>query len=216
VTDAAAAAWLEVLGALITNAAHASNNALNAAAVNLSVLASRLTSPKVAESSGTELAARTAGFAAQAAAGLDSVSELVQSMVGLARPLPVPGDPWRMVADIVRVVTADTRQGTSVWSVEISDPVLMPDAGPLVRLAIASGVVALHRAGHGGTVRWAGREVVLGWPDGSPGAPPAGTVVDTRPILADNILRIVSAAGFAVRVEAGSVTFSIPEVMVNA
>jgi hypothetical protein len=199
---------MEVLGALISNAAHASNNALNAAAVNLSVLASRLSSPAVAESSGTDLAARTAGFAAQAAAGLDSVSELVQSMVALARPLPVPADPWRMVADIVRVATADTRQGALAWSVEMSDPVLMPDAAPLVRLAIASGVVALQREGHGGTVRWSGREVVLGWP--------SGTSSDARPILADNILRMVSIAGFAVHAEADRVTFSIPEVMVNA
>jgi hypothetical protein len=208
VTDAAAAAWLEVLGALISNAAHASNNALNAAAVNLSVLASRLSSPTVAESSGTDVAARTAGFAAQAATGVDSVSELVQSMVALARPLPVPADPWRIVADIVRVATADARQGTSPWRVEISDPVLMPDAAPLVRLAVASGVVALQREGHDGTVRWGGREVVLGWP--------TGVSPDGRPILADNILRIVSSAGFAVHVEADSVTFSIPEVMVNA
>jgi hypothetical protein len=199
---------MEVLGALISNAAHASNNALNAAAVNLSVVASRLSSATVAESSGTDLAARTAGFAAQAAAGLDSVSELVQSMVALARPLPVPADPWRMVADIVRVATADTRQGASAWSVEMSDPVLMPDAAPLVRLAIASGVVALQREGHGGTVRWRGREVVLGWP--------SGTSSDARPILADNILRMVSIAGFAVHAEADRVTFSIPEVMVNA
>jgi hypothetical protein len=199
---------MEMLGALISNAAHASNNALNAAAVNLSVVASRLSSATVAESSGTDLAARTAGFAAQAAAGLDSVSELVQSMVALARPLPVPADPWRMVADIVRVATADTRQGASAWSVEMSDPVLMPDAAPLVRLAIASGVVALQREGHGGTVRWRGRQVVLGWP--------SGTSSDARPILADNILRMVSIAGFAVHAEADRVTFSIPEVMVNA
>jgi hypothetical protein len=216
VTDAAAAAWLEVLGTLIANAAHASNNALNAAAVNLGVLASRLSSPKVAESSGAELASRTATFATQASAGLDAVSELVQSMVALARPLPVPVDPWRMVADIVRVVSADTPLGTSAWSVELTDPVLMPDAGPVVRLAVASGVLALQREGHGGTVRWVGRTVVLGRSDGSAGAPPSGATLDTRPILADNILRIMSAAGFAVQVEGGSVTFSIPEVMVNA
>lgn len=207
-TDAAAAAWLEVLGALISNAAHASNNALNAAAVNLSVLASRLSSPAVAESSGKDLAARTAGFAAKAATGVDAVSELVQSIVALARPLPIPADPWRMVADIVRVATADAHQGTLAWRVEMSDPVLMPDAAPLVRLAIASGVVALQREGHGGTMRWGGREVVLGWP--------TGTSPDARPILADNILRIVRTAGFAVHPEADRVTFSIPEVMVNA
>jgi hypothetical protein len=210
VTDAAAAAWLEVLGALIANAAHASNNVLNAAAVNVSVLASRLSSPKVAESSGEELAGRTAGFAAQAAAGIDALSELVQSMLALARPLPVKADPARMVTDIVRVATVDARQGGPKLDVELCDPMLPgdADAASAVRLGVAAGVVALHRGGQGGSVRWIARDVTLARP-----ARPSGPALAT-PIVADNILRIVAGTGVAVHVEAEMVTFSIPEVTV--
>lgn len=205
-TDALAAAWLDVLGALMADAAHASNNALNAASVNLSVLTTRLSSPKVAESSGEELAGRTAEFAVQAVTGLDSVSELVQSMVALARPLPAPPDPWRMVADIGRVATAGVPPGAIGVGIELREPEVTPDVGPAVRLVIAAGLRALLRAGQGGMVFWVGREIWLAVPAATDGA---------APILSDNILRIVADAGLTVRAEGDVVRFSIPEVTVS-
>ena len=189
-----------MLGVLIANAAHKSNNVLSQAAVSLSVVASRLSSPAAGESSGAELAARTSQFAAGAANGLEAVTELVQSMMALARPLPVPVDPSRMVADIVRVVMADAREGAPAVAVDLREPVLQPEVGPVVRLAIASGVRTLHRAGRGGTVPWVAGEVTLTRPTAAVGA---------KPIIPDDILRIVADAGVAVRSEADVVSLRL-------
>jgi hypothetical protein len=186
----------------MADAAHAANNVLNSAAVNLSVVTTRLSSPKVADSSGEALAERTAEFAIHAALGLDSASELVQSMVALARPLPVPPDPARMVGDIVRVAMAGRREGAAEVAVEIRDPVASPHVGPVVRLAIAAGVRTLLGAGQGGTLRWVGDEVAL--------ARPADAAQDGS-ILPELVMRVVADAGLAVRPAAGMVTFSTLE-----
>jgi hypothetical protein len=199
VTDAAAAAWLEVLGALVADAAHAVNNVLNGAAVNLGVVASRLSSPKVADSTGEALAGRTAGFATDAATGLEVVSELVQSVMSLARPLPVSVDPARLVREIVRVASAGCEAGTVGIGVELRDAVLSPEVGPVVRLAIASGVRTLLRGGSGGMVSWVATDVVLSRPTGSGGGP----------IVPERVVRILADAGLAVRAEADVVTFSL-------
>jgi hypothetical protein len=199
VTDGAAAAWLEVLGALVADAAHAVNNVLNSAAVNLSVVASRLSSPKVADSTGEALAGRTAGFAADAATGLGAVSELVQSVVSLARPLPVSVDPARLVSEIVRVAGAGYESGTVGIGVEMRDPVLPSEVGLVARLAIASGVRTLLRGGTGGMVSWVARDVVLSRPAGSAG----------EPILPERVTRILADAGVAVRAEADVVSLRV-------
>jgi hypothetical protein len=201
VTDAVAAAWLEVLGALVADAAHAVNNVLNSASVNLSVVANRLSSPKVAEFSAEALAGRTAGFAADAANGLDAASELVQSVVALARPLPVPADPARMVADIIRVASVGRRHETAELGVEVRDPIMPPEVASAVRLAIAAGVRTLVQGERGGTVRWVAREVALARPVGA----------GPEPIVSPRVMGIIADAGVAVRTEADIVTFSIPD-----
>jgi hypothetical protein len=208
VTDAAAAAWLEVLGLLIANVAHKSHNVLNATMINLHVLVSRLSPTNIPTGmSGADLSTRTLVHAENASKALDSTSELVHSMLALARPLPVPADPSRMLTDIIRVVTADAREGAPVLDVEVQDPILGQDAGPEARLAIAAGVRALHRSGRGGTVRWVAREVTLAQPNGGANA---------KPILTDEILRILADAGFSVHARTELVTFSIPEGTVSA
>jgi hypothetical protein len=187
----------------MADAAHAANNVLNSAAVNLSVVTTRLASPQVADSSGEALAGRTAEFAVHAADGLDSASELVQSMVALARPLPAAPDPARMVTDIMRVAVAGCRDGVADLVVDLRDPIVAPDQSAVVRLAIATGVRTLLREGQGGTVRWIGSEVVL--------ARPAGSLPQAEPIVAAHVMRIVADAGFAVRPDGEVVTFSILE-----
>jgi hypothetical protein len=199
VTDAAAAAWLEVLGALVADAAHAVNNVLNGAAVNLGVVTSRLSSPKVADATGEALAGRTVGFAADAATGLEAVSELVQSVVSLARPLPVSVDPARLVRDVVRVASAGCESGTVGIGVELRDPVLPSEGGPVVRLAIASGVRTLMRGGTGGMVSWVIRDIVLSRPAGSGG----------EPIVPARVMRILADTGVSVRAEADIVTLRV-------
>jgi hypothetical protein len=199
VTDAAAAAWLEVLGALVADAAHAVNNVLNGAAVNLGVVTSRLSSPKVADATGEALAGRTVGFATDAATGLEAVSELVQSVVSLARPLPVSVDPARLVREIVRVAAAGCESGTVGIGVELRDPVLPSEVGPVVRLAIASGVRTLLRGGTGGIVSWVVRDVVLSRPTGSGG----------EPIVPERVMRMLADSGVSVRAEADIVTLRV-------
>ena len=198
-TDAIAAAWLEVLGVLVSDAAHTVNNLLNDAAINLSAVAGRLSSPKVADSSGPALAERTVAFATHAGSGLDAASELVQSMMGLARPLPTPVDPHRMVAQIIRVAAAGCPKDAPEVGVELQDPVLDPENAPLGRLAIAAGVRTLTHDGVGGTVRWVGSNVALGRPSG----------LRTGPILSKRVLQLLILGRLAVRSEADVVSFSL-------
>jgi signal transduction histidine kinase len=201
-SESAAAAWLEVLGALMGGVAHRSNNILNAATVNAQVLVSRLAPGSVpAGMSGADLSARTFAFAEKTSVALQSTTELVHSMLALARPLSVPADPVRMVDDIVRVVAADADTAGPRLAISVQDAVLPPEAGAVVRLAIASGARVLQCGERGGTVRWVGREVSLTRPNGD-----AGEV----PILGDDIVRILIEAGFAVQARTDVVTFSIP------
>jgi hypothetical protein len=199
VTDAVAAAWLEVLGALVSDAAHTVNNLLNDAAINLSAVAGRLSSPKVVDSTGEALAARTVPFATHAGHGLDAASELVQSMMGLARPLPTPVDPHRMVAQIIRVAAAGSPKDAPEVGVELQDPVLDPENAALGRLAIAAGVRTLAHDGVGGTVRWVGSNVALARPVGA----------RTGAILSKRVLQLLILGGRAVRSEADVVSFSL-------
>lgn len=204
-SEAAAAAWLEVLGALMSNVAHRSSNVLNAAAINLQVLVSRLSPANVPDGmSGAELSSRTFGFAEQASNALGATSELVLSMLALARPLPTPVDPARMVNDIMRVVTAAEVPGALGIVGEVHNAVLPREAGPVARLAIAAGVQAMHRPHYSGRVVWEGLEVRLErvWHGG-----PAG---GEEPMLKEEIVRILDEAGFAVRAQTGVITFFIP------
>ena len=205
-TEAAAAAWLEVLGALTASVAHRANNVFNATAINLHVLVSRLAPANVPDAmSGSELAGRTLGYAEQASTALESTSELVQSILALARPLPTPADPARMLTDIVRVVTAGAGDGTVGPDIEVRNPVLPRESAPLARLAIAVGVREIMRSGYRGRVSWVGREIRLSRePQG------ASTHDGLLPMVSDDIMRIMDDAGFAVQAQTDVVTFSIP------
>jgi signal transduction histidine kinase len=205
-SEAAAAAWLEVLGALTSNVAHRANNVFNAAAVNLHVLVSRLAPANIPSGmSGGDLSARTVVYAEQASKALESMSELVQSLLALARPLPTPVDPARMLMDIVRVVVAGAGDGVLDLDIEVQDPVLPREAAPVARLAIAVGMREIQRTGSRGRVSWVGRDVRLSREaDGA-------SVHDGRlPMVSDEIVRILDEAGFAVQAQTDVVTFSIP------
>lgn len=81
----ASALWLSCLGRLAGRAAHELKNPLNGLALNLEVVRSR------SARAGTEGVA-LAPFAAAAACELERTIPLVEALLALARPLPIPVD----------------------------------------------------------------------------------------------------------------------------
>jgi hypothetical protein len=81
----AAALWLSCLGRLAGRAAHELKNPLNGLALNLEVVRSR------SARAGADASA-LAPFAAAAAGELERTIPLVEALLALARPLPIPVD----------------------------------------------------------------------------------------------------------------------------
>jgi hypothetical protein len=163
VTERAAVAgvWLDLLSATVAEAAHAVSNALHTVAVNLAVVTERLSLPRAAESTGGALAERTVSFAATAADGLDAAAALIQSIMALARPLPLAPDPARLAADILRVVTAPGPPGAASLAVHVESATLPPGAGAEARLVLCAAARAVVGDAAGGDIVWAGPEIVV-------------------------------------------------------
>lgn len=81
----ASALWLSCLGRLAGRSAHELKNPLNGLALNLEVVRSRSARPGIEGSA-------LAPFAAAAAAELERTIPLVEALLALARPLPIPVD----------------------------------------------------------------------------------------------------------------------------
>jgi hypothetical protein len=176
VTDSIVAAlWVDLLGKLAGPAAHAVNNALNNVAINLALVQSRANT------------GAAAAYAERADGYLLEATRLAQTVMALARPVPVPVEPASVLHQLVPVIRAADRV------VEIRDEmahaVVTPIDGAAVRLALAA-ALADEGANRVHVLR-GGEEVQV-----EGGALPAE--------VADAARR----AGIGLRVEPGQVTFT--------
>ena len=169
------ALWIDLLGKLAGPAAHAVNNALNNVAINLALVQSRA---KTAEA---------AAYAERADGYLMEATRLTQSVMALARPVPIPVEPASVLHQLVPVMQAAER----VLEIheDLAQVATTPIDGAAVRLALAAAMaegeaIRVHVIQGGEQVRFDG------------GAVPAD--------VADAARR----AGIGLRVEPGQVTFT--------
>ncbi|HET7584114.1 MAG TPA: hypothetical protein VFK13_04360 [Gemmatimonadaceae bacterium] len=146
----AALLWLEMLARLAALGGHAVRNPLNAAAVNLEVVRTRL-----ARGGGRERGTGGGGallpFAGRAAEELERATALLNALLDLARPPQPPLDLERVARPLVTVYAAMAASGASdategagtVTLVSGSTPLLIDVPSTVARLAVAGGLDAV-------------------------------------------------------------------------
>jgi signal transduction histidine kinase len=134
--------WLEAFQRLADRAAHEVKNPLNGIAVNLEVVRRR------AARGGAD-AASLVPFAETAAEELQRATELVDSLLTLARPARGPVDLWLALQPLVRLRAAIAAADGGVVTAERSSDAALVAAvdGVTVRLALATALEAVSYGG---------------------------------------------------------------------
>ena len=120
-----AALWVGQLGKLAGPAEHAVNNALNNVAINLALVQSRART------------AEAAAYAERADGYLMAATRLAQSVMALARPVPIPVEPASVLHQLVPVIQAADRR-LEVHHEDMAQAATTPIDGAAVRLALAA------------------------------------------------------------------------------
>ncbi|HYC50067.1 MAG TPA: hypothetical protein VEB19_03060 [Gemmatimonadaceae bacterium] len=155
--DVIAPLWLAALQEIIDRGAHEVKDSLNGVSLNLEVIRSRSEKPAT---TGKDIS----GFAAAASGQLETLSARVESMLVLARPARTATSPdvALTMKQLATLLVPTAKADGKVLQVDGYDRTAPSKAPPVaVRLALASGMLALMQQKGGRCTLESGREPVV-------------------------------------------------------